>query len=337
MNGRSPSAAPLRWGVLGAARILRRLVPAIRATGGDVAVVGASRLERAREAAATWGIGRAVEGYAAVVADESLQAIYLPLANALHHEWLLAVAAAGKHCLCEKPLTVTADQAREAGTAFARAGCRLMEAFMWRHHPQVERVRDLLRPGSLGEPRRFHATFSFPLDRPGDYRWKRAMGGGTLLDIGSYGVNAARLFFRREPVAVSARARFGPGSDGVDESAAGWLDFGDGRLATVSCSFTSAFGQVVDVVGTEGRVRLDQPWLAVDRPARIEWERGHDHGAEEIGPVDAYRRMVRHFVELVEDAARPLDPAEDGVLQTAVTEAMLESARSGGAVIEVTC
>lgn len=328
-------ASPLRWGVLGAARILRKVVPALRAAGGDVVVIGASRLDRAREAATAWGIPRAVEGYAAVVADESLDAIYVPLANALHHEWLLAIAAAGKHCLCEKPLTVTAAEAREARDAFARAGRRVMEAFMWRHHPQAPRVRELLAPERLGEPRRLHATFSFPLDRPHDYRWKRAMGGGALLDIGCYGVSAARYFLGSEPVAVSARARFGSGDDGVDESAAAWLDFGDGRLATVTCSFTSAFVQAVEVVGSAGTVRLDRPWLSVDTPARIEWQRGDEREVEEIGPVDAYRRMVEHFRGLVGDSRRPGAPAEDGVAQAVVLEAMLRSARSGGTVVEL--
>jgi predicted dehydrogenase len=285
------------------------------------------------EAAEAWGIGRAAGSYAAVVEDAEVDAVYLPLANSLHHEWLLAAAAAGKHCLCEKPMTVTAAQAREAGEAFARADRRLMEAFMWCHHPQAARLRQLLAPGELGPPRRFHATFSFPLDRPDDYRWKRAMGGGALLDIGCYGVSAARHFFRGEPEAVSVRAAFRAGSDGVDESAAAWLDFGEGRLATVSCSFASAFSQGLEVTGTEGRARLDRPWLSGDTPVHIDIERGFERRTEEIAPADAYRLMAEHFGRLVADPALPMRPAEDGAAQATVLEAMLESARAAGAVI----
>jgi predicted dehydrogenase len=325
----------LRWGVLGAARILRKVVPALRAAGGDVVAIGASRRERAREAAAEWGIPRAAAGYAEVVSDPDVDAVYLPLANSLHHPWLLATARAGKHCLCEKPLTVTAEQAREARDAFARADRRLMEAFMWCHHPQAARVRELLRPGELGDPRRFHATFSFPLDRPDDYRWKRAMGGGALLDIGCYGVSAARHFFGAEATAVSARGIFRPGPDGVDESAAAWLDFGEGRVATLSCSFASAFSQGLEVTGTEGRARLDRPWLSADAPVRIDIERGFERRTEEIAPADAYRLMAEHFGRIVADSSQPAFPGEDGAAQAEVLDAVLESARAGGAVIDL--
>jgi predicted dehydrogenase len=275
------------------------------------------------------------DGYAAVVGDPDVDAVYLPLANSLHHRWLLAAAAAGKHCLCEKPLTVTAAEAREAREAFARAGRRLMEAFMWCHHPQAARVAEMLVPGQLGAARRFHATFSFPLDRPDDYRWRRAMGGGALLDIGCYGVSAARRFFRGEPRAVSARAVLRPGADGVDESAAAWLDFGDGRLATLSCSFASAFSQGLEVTGTEGRARLDRPWLSAAEPARIDVERGFDRRTEEIAPADAYRLMAEHFGRIAADPALPAAPGEDGVAQAIVLDALLASARGGGAVIDL--
>ncbi|HMB69105.1 MAG TPA: Gfo/Idh/MocA family oxidoreductase [bacterium] len=325
----------LRWGVLGAARILRKVVPALRAAGGRVVVIGASGPERARAAAAEWDIPHAADDYQSVLDDPQVDAIYLPLANSLHHPWLLAAAAAGKHCLCEKPLTVTAAEAREARDAFGRAGRRLMEAFMWCHHPQAARVRELMRPGELGEPRRFHATFSFPLDRPDDYRWKRAMGGGALLDIGCYGVSAARYFLGAEPAAVSARGIFRPGPDGVDESAAAWLDFGEGRVATVSCSFASAFSQGLEVTGSEGRARLDRPWLSADVPVRIDIERGFERRTEEVAPADAYRLMAEHFGRLAADPRLPAAPGEDGTAQADVLGALLASARAGGAVIDL--
>jgi xylose dehydrogenase (NAD/NADP) len=229
---------PLRWGIMGAARITRKLIPAMQATGAQVLAIAASRRERAEGVANTHGIPRAYEGYEHLLADPDVEAVYLPLANSLHREWLVAIANAGKACLCEKPLVLKASDARGIRARFARAGCRLQEAFMWRHHPQVAWLLDQLVPGRLGELRRLHATFSFNLDRPDDYRWSAAMGGGALWDIGCYGVNAARFFFRAEPEAASFRAWFSSRPDGVDEAAAGWLDFGGGRFATVSCSFT---------------------------------------------------------------------------------------------------
>lgn len=329
------TATPLRWGVLGAARINGKVVPSIRAGGDDVVLLGASSLGRAEDAARTLGVPRAVEGYAAVVADPDVEAVYLPLANHQHREWLLAAAAAGKHCLCEKPMVLAAADALEIQGAFRAAGRRVMEGFMWRHHPQVARAREHFVPGRLGDVRRFHATFSFALDRPEDYRWVRSMGGGALLDIGGYCVNAARFFFRGEPTAVSVRAGFRPGDEGVDESAAGWLDFGDGRLATFSVSFASGFSQGIEVVGAEGRARIGRPWNAMEKPALLELDRGYDHDQEEIAPADPYRLMAEHFTALARDPAMPMGLAEDGVAQARVLDAMLASARADGAIVAV--
>jgi len=325
------SPDPLRWGVLGAARIAGKVVPAIRAAGGEVVALAASRRERAEQAGRGLGIARTYEGYARLLEDEEVEAVYLPLANGLHHEWLLATADAGKACLCEKPLVLSAAEAVEVRDRFRRAGRRLQEAFMWRHHPQADWLAEQLVPGRLGEPLRFHATFSFRLDRPHDYRWSRAMGGGAIADIGCYGINAARRFFAREPLAVSFRARFGTGDDGVDESAAGWLDFGDGRLATVSCSFRSAFAQGIEVVGDEGRARVDRPWLSVGTPTEIVTERANQPETRRFEAVNAFEAMVCHFTRTVRDPALARQPAEDGVAQAAVLEAALASARDGGA------
>ncbi len=327
---------PLRWGVLSAARILGKVVPSLLATGGRVVVVGASRADRAEAAAAEHGIERAAAGYAAVLRDPEVEAVYVPLVNSMHREWALAAAAAGKHCLCEKPLAMSAADAREIRDAYRAVGRRCVEAFMWRHHPQVPRARELFAPGNLGDPRRVHATFSFPLDRPDDYRWVRSLGGGALLDLGGYCVNAARYFFRREPVAASARAVVRPGEEGVDESVAAWLDFGDGRLATFSVSFASGFAQGMEIVGTEGRARLDQPWNAMGKPVRIPWQRGFTHGEEEVPGTNPYREMAGHFTQRVRDPDLPDEPAEDGVAQAVVLDALRSSFERGGepAVVE---
>ena len=326
---RSP---PLRWGVLGAARILGKLAPAIRAAGGHLVAIGASTRERAREGARQHGIERALGGYQEVLDDPDVDAVYLPLANGLHRRWLLAAADAGKHCLGEKPLTLSAADARDICGRFRAAGGCVQEAFMWRHHPQAEWLSAQLTQGALGEPLRVHAAFSFPLDRPDDYRWSAAMGGGALWDIGCYGVNAARYFFRAEPVAASFRARFRGGPGGVDESASGWLDFGDGRTATVSCSFASAFAQGLEVVGREGSARLDRPWLSVDTPTEIVTQRGYDRSVQRFDAVNAYASMVLHFTRIAQSTQEDAWPAEDGLAQAVALAGVLESARAAGRV-----
>jgi predicted dehydrogenase len=330
----SSTAPGLRWGILGAARITRKLVPAIRGAGGEIVAIGASRKERAEEAALRYGISRAYEGYQAVLDDRDVEAIYLPLANRFHFEWLVAAASAGKHCLCEKPLVLASIDAEVVRERFARAGRRVMEAFMWLHHPQVAWLESQLVPGSLGTVRRFHVTFSFRLDRVNDYRWSRALGGGVLWDLGCYGVSAARYFFRCNPVAVSFRAAMRPGEDGVDATSAGWLDFGEGRLATVSCSFVDAFAQGIEIVGSEGRAFLERPFLSAGKPARVIVERG-DERRIRCFPSDPYRSMVEHFACLVRDPKAALWPAGDGFEQAQAMDAVVTSARRAGQIVSL--
>lgn len=308
-----PAAEPLGWGILGAARIAGKILPALRASGARVEAVAARDRARAEQLAAAHGIRRTWGRYEEVLADPAVDAVYLPLVNHLHHEWLVAIADAGKHCLCEKPLALSAAEATHVTGRFRDAGLCLQEAFMWRHHPQVRWLDRELEPGKLGSPRRIHASFSFPLDRPHDYRWRRSLGGGVLWDIGCYGVNAARYFFRSEPIAASFRGIWGDGEDAADETVAGWLDFGEGRLATISCSFRSAFDQGLVIAGTEGTARVERPWLAVDQAAAVRTQRGYEMDVHEFEPVNAYRAMIEHFTRAVR-GAEPW-PGEDGGAQ----------------------
>jgi predicted dehydrogenase len=323
---------PLAWGILGAARIARKaLIPAIRARGGRVAALGASRMERARELAAEMEIATALEGYQAVIDHPEVEAVYVPLANGDHFHWALACARAGKHCLCEKPIVLRAHEAVELREAFALAGCRLMEAFMWRHHPQVRRVEEWLGAGEIGETRRIHAEFSFLLDRPQDYRWSEAQGGGAFWDIGCYCVNAMRLLFGDEPEVVAGRrAPVEAEASSVDLSTAGWLDFGGDRLGTFACSFSTSFAQSVTITGTRGRIRLHRPYLGAGRPAELELLIGEERVAERFEPHDAYAEMVCHFTRAVRDPSFALLPGEDGVAQTTVMEALVASAAHHG-------
>jgi predicted dehydrogenase len=324
---------------MGAARIARRrIIPALRDTGARVVAVASKNRARAEEFARDNKIERFYEGYENLLDDPEIDAIYLPLENVHHHEWALKTAQARKACLCEKPLVLTAADARSLQDAFAETGCRLQEAFMWRHHDQVKWVSDQIAKGRIGELRRVNTTFSLTLDRPTDnYRWRRDQGGGALWDIGCYCVNASRFFFGEEPRSASFRADFLPGENGIDENGAGWLDFGEGRFATFSISFRTAFAQGIELLGNEGRVWIEAPWLQVDRKTRVSIERNQETTFQDFDSMNAYAAMIQHFTHTVRNPEVASQPAEDGCLQAIAMDGVAESMDNLGQVWSAPC
>jgi len=325
---------PLRWGIMGAARVARRrIIPAMDETGSPVVAVAASSKQRAEQFAEENGVGRAYQGYDRLLEDPEVEAVYLPLSNGLHMEWALRTAEAGRHCLCEKPMVLSAADAEVLKDRFAQAGCRLQEAFMWRHHSQAAWVVDQVASGRMGELRRVNTSFSFTFDQPEEnYRWRRDQGGGTLWDLGCYCVNASRLFFGTEPTSCSCRARFLSGERGIDESSVGWLDFENGRLATFSVSFRSAFCQYIELVGSEGRIWIDRPWNNVGQPTQVTVQRGEESSVHDFDPMNAYAAMLRDFTRAVRNPELDLAPAEDGYKQALAMEGLASSAGRGGKV-----
>ena len=169
----------MKWGILGAARINRSIIPALRAAEGHTLEAIASRdAGKAAAAAAEWGIPRSVAGYDALLADPDIDAVYIPLPNHLHAEWTVRAAEAGKHVLCEKPLALTLDEVDRIAAAAAAAHVHVAEAFMYRHHPQTHAVRELVDGGAIGTLRFVRGCFSFTLDRPGDVRFDAARAAG---------------------------------------------------------------------------------------------------------------------------------------------------------------
>lgn len=325
---------PLRWGVLGAARIAAKVVPALKAAGDSVVAIGASDLARASRFADEFGIPHAHEGYQAVLDRDDIDAVYIPLANGLHFRWALDCALAGKHCICEKPLVLTGDEARQLHDAFKREGLRLLEAFMWRHLPQTEWVRHQLTSGEIGALRRVHGAFTCRLDRPADYRWRDDQGGGSLWDVGTYVVNAARLFFADEPLAASAVATpVAPGAS-ADRSCVGWLDFGEHRLATFASSFDSAYENTLVLTGDTGQIAITLPFMGCMGQTRIRLTSGQTTAEHVFEATDAYRLMAIHFRRAVYDPAFALAPGEDGYAHARTMEAIAQSI-ARGAVVKV--
>ncbi len=214
----------LNWGILGCARIARRgLIPGIAASKSGSLVALASRdLATARAWAREFNIPTAYGSYQEVLDDPAIEAVYIPFPNELHKPWVLAAADAGKQVLCEKPLALDAGEAGTLVEHCRKRGVLLMEAFMWRHQPRTLELLELVQSGAIGELRLIRSSFSFPIG-PGDWRLDPARGGGSLFDVGCYGVNMARLFAASEPVRASAMAH--QGDTGVDLSLTAQLEF----------------------------------------------------------------------------------------------------------------
>lgn len=321
---------PVRWGVLGVASIaLRAVIPAIqRSTNGRLVAIASRGAARAQDAAARLGIPRAHGSYEALLADPEVDAIYIPLPNALHRGWTIRCAEAGKHVLCEKALAVTSADALEMIAACRKHGVLLMEAFMYRFHPRTQKVVDLAAQGALGDVRLVRASFTFRLRSRENIRLDPALGGGGLYDVGCYGVNVSRLLLG-EPRAAFAFGQIG--ASGVDEVLGAVLRFDDDRLAIVDCGLTLSRRQEYEVVGTDGHLTVPLAFLPGPADAEIHLTRDQERTVQVTPGVDQYQLMVEHFAEVVQARATPRLPPEDAVATLRVIEALLRSLQSGRA------
>jgi predicted dehydrogenase len=326
----------IRWGVLSTAAIgLDSVIPGMQgAELCDVVAIASRDRAKADDAAGRLGIPRAHGSYEDLLADPDVDAVYNPLPNHLHAEWTLKAAEAGKHVLCEKPLATTAAEAQEMVDGCRSAGVKLMEAFMYRLHPQWARVREIVASGRLGEVWAVQSAFSYRNVDPGDIRNIAEYGGGGLLDIGCYTINASRMLFGGEPTRVEGSIRRDP-RFGVDVLASALLEFGD-RQATFSCSTQLESDQRVHVTGTEGRLLVEIPFnIPPDRPTRLLVIAGGDPPVApdteviEILPADQYGIQGQLFSQAVLDDTDVPTPPEDGVANLRVIEQVLASAEAG--------
>ncbi len=323
----------MRWGVLGVADIaVRKVIPAMKGSVMSLVEAIASRTQsKAAAAAEELGIPKAYGSYEALLADPTIEAVYIPLPNHLHLEWTLAAAAAGKHVLCEKPLALSSTDARRMIDASNQAGVILMEAFMYRLHPLWQEVRRLIGAGTIGELVAFQSFFSYRNLDPTDIRNQVTTGGGALLDIGCYPVNAARMLFGSEPGEVKALIRRHP-DFGTDVITSALLDFGS-RHATFTVSTMLEPHQRVDLVGSEGRLRIEIPFnIPPDRPNRIAIFAGGrppvDPGVKvvEIPTSDQYGVQADAFAAAVRSGGPvPTDPI-DAVRNLEVLERIVDDA-----------
>ena len=327
---------PFRWGILSTANIAKkRFIPGVRAgSEGTVVAIASRDADRARAAASELAIPRAHGSYEALLADSEVDGVYIALPNSLHAEWTIAAARAGKHVLCEKPLARRAAVVERMVAACREAGVLLMEAFMWRHHPQHARVKELVAAGTIGEPSIVRGTFGWAMTperrASGDVRLRADLEGGALMDVGCYPLNAARFLFEAEPVEVVALQRVDP-EHGVDTAFAAAIRFPGGRLAVIDTSFDVLRTFRYEVAGPLGSIVAERAFQPADEPAPIRILRDGEEDVELVPGADPYAREADHFARSVR-AGRLLPPAEDGLAQARAIEALYRSAESGASV-----
>ncbi len=300
----------------------------LQSQSASVVAIASRDLAKAREVAAQFGIPRAHGSYAALLADPEVDAIYNPLPNSLHHPWTLRAAEAGKHVLCEKPLALDAVEAREMVERCRRAGVLLLEAFMYRFHPQIDELRRLVREGATGTPWLVRSAFTFTVTRTPDIRLDAALGGGGLMDVGCYCVNLSRLLLG-EPETAWAMGQY---QRDVDVVLAGTLQFPGEIGAQFDCGLRAPARQFCEVVGSEGAITLPRPFLPHDDPAVVVIRRGERENRIEIPGTNQYTQMIDHFGECVRTGRSPRFPADDAVANMRVLDALRRSAQTGQVV-----
>lgn len=304
---------PCNWGVLGPGFVATRaIIPAIQQThDAHLVAIASSSSERGQRAREAFGIQRIYDDYQALLNDPDIDAVYISLPNHLHRTWTIRAAEAGKHVLCEKPLAITAAECDDMIAACQQANVLLMEAVMYRFHPRMLHLKHMLSSGQLGEIRFLHAAFSFPFDNPNNYRAHPDFGGGALLDVGSYCVNAARWLIGSEPQSMQAEISYS--QNNLDLSTSAILRFEHNVLAHVQCSFAAAEHQVIEVVGRLAAVTAPHAFTAWrEDPTVLMIQRGSTFERVEFSPADPYQLMVAHFTDCVAGRAQLLYPVSDG-------------------------
>ena len=313
------SSTKVRWGILGPGRIAARLLGDAGHARNATAVAVASRdQKRAAAFAARFGIARVHPSYEELLADSGVDAVYIGLPNSLHHPMTMQALAAGKHVLCEKPYSRRPDEVVEAFDAAAAGGLVLMEAFMWRHTPQVRRFMELLP--EVGELQSIRATFSFVLTDQTDVRLDSGLDGGSLMDVGCYCVSGSRLVAGAEPSAVFGVQTLAP--SGVDAAFSGLLRFPSGLVAEIVAGFTSEH-RSLEAIGSKGSLLLRDPWLG---------ELGGLVMNDREVPVDAddaYRLELENASAAILGEGKPLLGRADALGQARTIDALYRSAASG--------
>jgi predicted dehydrogenase len=317
------------WGIISTADINRKLIPGAKESPRVELLAVASRDQRrAEEYAREWGIERAYGSYDALLEDGDIEAVYISLPNTMHCEWSIRAVEAGKHVLCEKPMSRHPEEVETAFDAAERVGRHLSEAFMYRHNPQTKRLRQLLDEGAIGEVRLIRTAFSYSLYDADNIRLRTDVEGGALMDVGCYCVSGSRLVAGGEPLSVYGQSRIG--QTGTDWVFTGSMRFDGDVLAIFDCGTALPERDELEVIGSEGSLFLDDPWHC-NVPA-IELRRDGKVERIELERIDSYRLELENVSDAIDGKAELLLGDDDAVGQARALEALHRSAETGEAV-----
>ena len=326
--------AKIRWGVLGVANIaVKKVIPAMQKSRiCEITAIASRDAARAHQAATQLGIPKSYGSYQELLADPEIQAVYIPLPNHLHVPLSIKAAEAGKHVLCEKPLSLTAEEAKSLIAVRNRTRVKIGEAFMVRTHPQWLRARELVRSGAIGELRSIVSVFSYFNRDPKNIRNIPEIGGGGLMDIGCYPITMARFLFEREPQRVAALIDRDPEMN-TDRLSSALLDFGPGH-AILTCSTQMVPFQRMQILGTKARIDMEIPYnIPPDRPSRIFIDDGSELAGrkariEEFETADQYTIQGDAFSRAILDNAEVPVPLENALGNMLVIEAILRAGQT---------
>jgi len=325
----------VRWGILGAARVNERLLPAIVAANNAELVAIASRrngaaAETLQKHAPQLSSVRTLDDPELLLDADDIDAVYLPMANDEHAEWALKAIAKGKHVLIEKPMALSLDDIETICAAARHNNVLAMEGFMYCFHPQHNYVQELIDSGAIGEVRTVRTSFSFPMKPARMYRLAKDIenGGGAMWDIGPYAIHTARKWFSDDPIAVTAMAKFI--ESGADTSFSGVLDYSDGRYAHFDMSFERARRSEYEIIGTLGGIKCHTVWQNPEEKPVISWwtDAGHKEQVE-LEKADHFILEIEHFSDCVLQGEKPALTMKDAKANCKVINAAIQSAKKG--------
>lgn len=326
----------IRWGILGAARINQQLMPAIVAANNSELIAIASR----RPGAATTTLEqyapdianlRLYDDPAELLKDPEIQAVYIPLATEDHAHWTLRAIEHGKHVLCEKPIALSIADIENIESAAKQHQVYVMEGFMYRFHPQHQRIQEIISSGAIGEVRSVRTCFAYPMQPARLYRVDRPInqGGGAMWDIGCYAIHAARFHFGdTKAQAVTALAKHN--EHGADISSSGLIDFGDGRYAQFNFSFEHARRAEYEIIGTTGGIKCHNVWAKADEQPAISWQAdSSEPQIEKLDLANHFQLEVEHFCACILNKQPPRLSLQDAKDNCAIILAALQSVEQG--------
>lgn len=329
------SNTKLRWGILGAARVNERLLPAIvEASNAQLVAIASRRPGAAAQILAQYAPQqqdvRTYDHLESLLTDSEIDAVYLPLANHEHAEWALRAIEHGKHVLIEKPMALTLEDIEAIEAAAQRHNVTVMEGFMYRFHPQHARVKELLEQGLIGDIRSVRASYSFMMRPARMYRLTESVerGGGAMWDIGCYAIHSARMFFEQLPIAVTAISSYV--ESGADTTTSGVLDFGEGKFAHFDFSFERARRCEYEIIGTRGGIKCETVWqLPGDVPVISWWTEDGRQSEERLPAANHFNLEIEHFSDCVLNGTAPALSFEDAKANCQIIVAALQSAAQG--------